>query len=192
MERQIKSRGRVTNFGEVYTARKQVIDMVDLVADDIQGIKTTVLEPACGNGNFLVEILSRKLKAIHSCHQNVEQLVLVALSSIYGVDIQADNVVECRERLYQQVCKSGMLWSDEAKTMAQIILQKNIICGNTLSMIDGAGSPMRISEWDIKGNGLAVRKDVLFSDMVACGGSCENYVSRKKYNWMPKMVVQSA
>ena len=87
---------------------------------------------------------------------------------------------------------SGMLWSDEAKSMAQKILQKNIICGNTLTMLDGAGKPMRIPEWEIKDNGSAVRKDVLFRDMVASGGSCENYVSRQKYNWMPKMVVQSA
>lgn len=192
MERQIKSKGRVTSFGEVYTARKQVVDMVGLVADDIQQIETTVLEPACGNGNFLVEILSRKLHEVRSKGSDSEQLVLTALASVYGVDIQNDNVVECRERLYQQVCQSGMLWSDEAKSMAQKILQKNIICGNTLTMLDGAGKPMRIPEWEIKDNGSAVRKDVLFSDMVACGGSCENYVSRQKYNWMSKMVVQSA
>ena len=192
MERQIKSKGRVTNFGEVYTARKQVVDMVELVADDIQRIETTVLEPACGNGNFLVEILFRKLQAIRSKGQNVEQMALIALSSVYGVDIQNDNVVECRERLYQQACQSGMLWSDEAKMMAQKILKRNIICGNTLTMLDGAGKPMRIPEWEIKDNGSAVRKDVLFRDMVASGGSCENYVSRQKYNWMPKMVVQSA
>ena len=192
MERQIKSKGRVTNFGEVYTAKKQVVDMVELVADDIQEIETTVLEPACGNGNFLVEILSRKLHSIRSKGQNIEQMALIALSSVYGVDIQSDNVVECRERLYQQACQSGMLWSDEAKSMAQKILRKNIICGNTLTMMDDAGKPMRIPEWNIKDNGSAVRKDVLFSDMVACGGNCENYVSRQKYDWMPKVVVQSA
>ena len=61
---QIKSRQRVSEFGEVYTAHRQVTDMLDLIQADMIGIDTTYFEPACGNGNFIVEILKRKLMLI--------------------------------------------------------------------------------------------------------------------------------
>ena len=103
MEKQIKSKRRVSDFGEVYTARKQVTDMVDLVDSSASDITTTVLEPACGNGNFLVEILARKMNTIQWCPISLiryERETLRAVASIYGVDIQKDNTIECRERLF--------------------------------------------------------------------------------------------
>ena len=195
MEKQIKSKNRVTDFGEVYTAKKQVVAMINLISEDIETIGTTVLEPACGNGNFLVEILSRKLNTIRTASDlkyNTEGFVLQAISSIYGVDIQADNVFECRERMLNQVIQSGLLRSDGAKRMAEKILQHNLICGNTLTMLDARDKPMRIPEWNIWENGTAVRKEVLFSDMAACGGNCQRYIYTHKYFWKAENSAQSA
>lgn len=188
MERQIKSKSRVSDFGEVYTAKKQVTDMVDLVSSEVSIINTTILEPACGNGNFLAEILSRKQRTVtqHFKERNELELhMLTAVSCIYGVDIQKDNVLECRERLYKQIIDYGHGWTTLFCKTLQTILSRNIICGDTLSMTDHNGNPLIISEWNIRSNGSVVRKDVLFSDMIANGGESTNYIKRYYYRWMP-------
>ena len=189
MEKQIKSKSRVSDFGEVYTAKKQVTDMVDLVNESASDINTTVLEPACGNGNFLVEILSRKLNTVRLqpvSHIRLECNILRAVSSIYGVDIQKDNTEECRDRLYTQVVGTDVGWSPLFRKVLRDILQRNIMCGDTLTMMAVGGNPLTISEWDIRENGAVVRKDVLFSDMIANGGESTNYIRRYYYRWMPE------
>ena len=85
MEKLIKSRERVSKFAEVYTPSFLVKDMCDLVGDILKELRSKVLEPACGNGNFLVEILDRKLSLIT---HNFELNALIAVSSLYGIDIQ--------------------------------------------------------------------------------------------------------
>lgn len=63
MSKQIKSRKRVKDFAEVYTNEREVKAMCDLIPTEIwDNIESTFLEPACGNGNFLVEILARKFE----------------------------------------------------------------------------------------------------------------------------------
>lgn len=93
-EHLIKSKKRVKDFGEVFTPKHIVQDMCDLIPDEMYSVEKTFLEPACGNGNFLVEILEKKLK---NCHNEIE--VKIAVESIYGIDIQEDNVLETRQRL---------------------------------------------------------------------------------------------
>lgn len=189
MEKQIKSKSRVSDFGEVYTARKQVTDMVDLVNGTVSEIEATILEPACGNGNFLVEILARKQNAVargSSVLSSLELNTLKAVASIYGVDIQKDNVIECRERLYRQVIEKGVHWTPLFCRVLRDILNRNIMCGDTLTMMADSGTPLTISEWDIRENGIVVRKDVLFSDMIANGGASTNYIRRYYYRWMPE------
>ena len=100
---QIKSRKRVKEHGEVFTAKREVKAMCDLVADAVASPETTVLEPACGTGNFLAEILERKMQTI--CKKLIEteeerQRAVLAVASLYGVDIMEDNVQQTRERLY--------------------------------------------------------------------------------------------
>lgn len=187
MEKQIKSKARVSDFGEVYTARKQVTDMVDLVNTTASDIEATVLEPACGNGNFLVEILARKLNTamgLPVSRIRFERNILRAVASIYGVDIQKDNIVECRERLYAQVVSISPVWSSMFLKVLRDILTRNIMCGDTLTMMADSGAPLTVSEWDIRGNGTIVRKDVPFREMVANGGESTNYIRRSYYRWM--------
>lgn len=101
----IKSRDRVRNRGEVFTELREINNILDLTADAHRNYKDQrILEPACGNGNFLVVILERRLadikKAIKKKDQDdTEFAILTALSTMYGVDIMPDNIKECHERL---------------------------------------------------------------------------------------------
>jgi len=104
MSIQIKSKERVADHGEVFTADREVKAMCDLVKQETERIDSRFLEPACGDGNFLSEILSRKLVIVKSKYKkssyDYERNSLLALSSIYGVDILLDNAIACRERLF--------------------------------------------------------------------------------------------
>ena len=107
---QIKSRERVAERGEVFTAEREVNAMLDLVKQETERIDSRFLEPACGTGNFLVEILRRKLNVVQRqyLHQ-VAQMQLqsvIAVSNIYGIDIMMDNVEECRQRLFVILCRT--------------------------------------------------------------------------------------
>ena len=144
MEKQVKSKERVADHGEVFTAEREVKAMCDLVEVQCDNVDATFLEPACGNGNFLSEILNRKLarvkKDARSDATTWEWLSVRAVASLYGVDILQDNAEECRERLFKQwdkayktACKKYC--NDETRESVRYILSKNIICGNALTMM---------------------------------------------------------
>ena len=103
---QIKSKKRVADHGEVLTNEKEVKAMVDLVWDKFpkdKKLTTTYFEPSCGTGNFLVEILKRKLKILPTSKrkQDAHDCYLILLvGSIYGIELLEDNTNECRERLF--------------------------------------------------------------------------------------------
>ncbi|MBU6221080.1 MAG: SAM-dependent DNA methyltransferase, partial [Bacteroidetes bacterium] len=103
-KKQVKSKKRVADHGEVFTNEREVNAMLDLVKHETERIDSRFLEPACGNGNFLAEVLRRKLKVVDERYGNNqmdwERYAVIAISSIYGVDILEDNAKECRERLY--------------------------------------------------------------------------------------------
>ena len=138
MEKQVKSKKRVADHGEVFTAEREVNAMLDLVKHETERIESTFLEPACGNGNFLAEILRRKLAVVDQYKRfpsDWERYSMVAMMSIYGVDILSDNVAECRERLYgiwetayKKVCKKEC--RDECREAVRFILSRNILCGD--------------------------------------------------------------
>lgn len=125
MEKQIKSRKRVAQHGEVFTAEREVKAMCDLVADECLRIDSRFLEPACGDGNFLAEILIRKLNVVIKKYKHnsvdYEKNSLLALGSIYGVELLADNVQSCRKRLYA-------IWDKAYKRAVKKIEQKEAVC----------------------------------------------------------------
>ena len=108
---QVKSRERVQKHGEVFTNEREVNAMLDLVKHETERIDSRFLEPACGDGNFLAEILRRKLRV---CRNLVEQRkntqleyeknTVLAVSSIYGIELLPDNAMTCRERLFRIFC----------------------------------------------------------------------------------------
>ncbi len=181
MEKQIKSRQRVAEHGEVYTAEREVKAMCDLVSDECSRIDSRFLEPACGDGNFLAEILTRKLAAVKKKYKksviDYEKNALLAVSSIYGVDILADNVAACRERLfkmwrkeYKAVVKTA--YSEDTERSVRFILSKNIVCGNALTLmcVDENGidtdTPIIFSEWAFIMGANMQRQDFTFSELL--------------------------
>lgn len=144
MEKQIKSKKRVADHGEVFTAEREVNAMLDLVKQETERIDSRFLEPACGDGNFLAEILRRKLAVCRRKYQkspfDYERNAVLAITSIYGVDLMVDNVLACRERLfgiwdkeYKAVCKKET--NDQTREAVRFILSRNIVCGNALTMM---------------------------------------------------------
>lgn len=178
-ERQIKSRQRVAERGEVFTAEREVNAMLDLVKQETERIDSRFLEPACGNGNFLVEILRRKLEVVRRQYQGVVTQVqlqsVIAVSSIYGIDIMMDNVEECRQRLLKIVCDwystaiPGNEVPKELIAVWQYLLERNILWGDALTLCQPVGAnasvieqrnaePITFSEWSFVCD-MVIRKD---------------------------------
>ena len=178
---QIKSKERVAERGEVFTAEREVNAMLDLVANECLRPDSRFLEPACGDGNFLSAILKRKLAELRRKYKksprDYEKLSIVAIGSLYGVDIMNDNVIACRERLffiwneeYTAHCKTES--SDETREAAKFIISRNIINGNALTLMcvddDGndTSAPIVFSEWTLISSTQMQRSDYTMSDLL--------------------------
>lgn len=193
MTKQVKSKQRVAELGEVFTAEREVETMCDLVKHETERIDSRFLEPACGDGNFLSVILQRKLSVVTKVYKRSaydwERYSLLALGSLYGVDIMFDNVVACQERLfmiwdkeYRKACKKEC--NDATREAAQFILRLNIVCGNALTLLccDAEGkeleAPIVFSEWTFPFNDARMqRKDYTFAELLAAEDST---VKKKK------------
>jgi hypothetical protein len=138
---QVRNTQRVRELGEVFTHEREVNAMLDLVADEFVKPDATFLEPSCGNGNFLIAILHRKLEALiafKTTKKKVEFQSFVALSSIYGIDICDGNVIEARERLYQYFSQfytnyMGKAMPYKLDACIHYVLNHNIQAGDTLN-----------------------------------------------------------
>lgn len=132
-EKLTKSKKRIQAHGEVYTPSWLVKEMCDMLPPDAwDSIYRTFLEPSCGNGNFLEEILARKLKLCDNINDGIS-----ALQSIFGIDILPDNVQESRDRMY------GLFMDKFGPSLFALgVLQKNIICGNFLTKQMADGTPI--------------------------------------------------
>ena len=178
---QIKSKERVSQRGEVFTAEREVNAMLDLVENECLRPDSRFLEPACGDGNFLSAILKRKLTELRRKYKksprDYEKLSIVAIGSLYGVDIMNDNVEACRERLfsiwnaeYTDQCKSDA--SDETREAAKFIIDRNIINGNALTLmcVDANGNdtqaPIVFSEWALINGTQMQRSDYTMADLL--------------------------
>ena len=151
--RQTKSRERVRDLAEVYTHQREVSAMLDLVpdmfpsAEDPGNTDRLFLEPACGHGNFLVEILRRKLAYVtprrYGRGERFEHRILRCLTSIYGLDISEDNVRDARERTRTVIaehlaCHLGVASPTRGfGDAANAVLETNVIRADTLT--DAAG-----------------------------------------------------
>ena len=183
-ESQIKSKERVAERGEVFTAEREVKAMCDLVGNMCEDYSKRFLEPACGDGNFLAEILSRKLTIIKKKYKrsayDFERFSVFAVSSIYGVDIMQDNVTECRKRLYEiwekeykAICKKEC--NDETRAAVRYILDKNILCGNALTLMcvdaeqQDTNEPIIFPEWSVTGGTSLKRRDFRLDVLLKVG-----------------------
>ena len=174
-EKQIKSRERVADHGEVFTNEREVNAMLDLVKDETERIESRFLEPACGDGNFLIEILRRKLAVVKRQYgrsrSDYEKYSILALSSIYGVDIMEDNAAECRKRLFDEWNQAyskqcGSEANDECREAARYILEHNILCGDALTMLRNDGTPIIFAQWDLVSGSKMKRRDYRLDQMI--------------------------
>lgn len=174
--KQVKSKKRVADHGEVFTNEREVNAMLDLVKQETERIESTFLEPACGDGNFLAEVLRRKLNVVTERYKKSqfewERYSVIAISSIYGVDILEDNAQECRERLfnifneyYQKLFKQNC--KEDCRRSIKYLLQRNILLGDALDFTNPVTKqPIIFSEWKPINGTLIKRKDFMFQFLV--------------------------
>ena len=160
----IKSRQRVADHGEVFTPPWLVEKMLDLVRGEAERIDSRFLEPACGSGNFLVPILQRKLAAVEAKYGKSEfekrHYALLALTCVYGIELLADNIAECRANMLEVF--AGYLELEEADDLyraASYVLSLNLIHGDAMTMKDADGGPITVVEWSYLGKGKFNRRD---------------------------------
>ncbi|GMO70176.1 MAG: type III restriction endonuclease subunit M [Treponemataceae bacterium] len=174
---QVVSRERVADYGEVYTAEREVNAMLDMVKSETERVESRFLEPACGTGNFLIEVLRRKLKRIAGRYAQdriaYERYALIAVGSLYGIDILEDNVMQCRTRLWTQFTNAymnlfGFYQDENYPESIKFVLQRNIIWGNALTLQSAGDNPEPIifSEWALLQGGMIKRRDFAFNELL--------------------------
>ncbi|MBX3005020.1 MAG: SAM-dependent DNA methyltransferase [Anaerolineales bacterium] len=176
-EKQVVSKQRVVDHGEVFTNPREVNAMLDLVKQETERIDSRFLEPACGTGNFLAEVMERKLRVVRRDYMNsqlaYERYAVLAVSSVYGIDILQDNVEACRERLFGIVDREySELYKNDTKEdfrrAVRYILACNIVWGDalTLKTVGDDPQPIIFPEWSAI-NGHLKRRDFSFKELIS-------------------------
>ena len=163
-ELQVRSRERVADHGEVFTPAWLVEAMLDLVKDETERIDSRFLEPACGSGNFLVQILRRKLAAVELKYGKSDferrHFALLGLMCIYGIELLPDNITECRANLLEIFAEYLSLdESDDLYRAASYVLSQNLVHGDAMKMLMHDGQPLTFAEWGYLGKGKFQRRD---------------------------------
>lgn len=137
-EKIIKSKNRVRDQGEVFTQEREVKNILALT-QATDNIFWKFLEPACSDGNFLVEIVRQRLMRIKQTPtyrpaDKREYAIIKMISTIYGVDIADDNIAECKKRIMDEIFKFTPKKSSAAFLLAvKNILYTNIQLGDMLN-----------------------------------------------------------
>ncbi len=174
-EQQIKDKSRVSNFGEVLTSKREVLDMLNLVNTETSRLDSRFLEPACGDGNFLTEVLNFKLNILEKNYSKnqyeFEKFSIQIFTSIYGIDILEDNIISARERLFNQFFdlynkkfKSNI--NQKLLDCIKYILKLNLVHADALSLKKVKNEKFIIfSEWSLV-NDKIKRRDFEFKNLI--------------------------
>lgn len=185
----IKSKKRVAAHGEVFTPSWLVEAMLDL-AGDSDRVEARFLETACGNGNFLICVLRRKLAVVELKSKEFihgkNYFALVAIMSIYGIELLEDNIVECRQRMLELFAEYLKIApSDGFYRAAAYVLSLNIVHGDALKMLTNSGRPIVFAEWEYLGKQKFQRRDFRFELLTqASGNDRKSKVPIKVYSSM--------
>ena len=199
-DKQIKSRKRVTDHGEVFTSEREVNNMLELVHHEAERIESRFLEPACGTGNFLIEIYKRKLDVCISKYKksqtDFEKYAFLSTSSIYGIDLMTDNIQECKKRLldkfisvykalYKKNCKEDFI------KVIEYILSKNLLVGDALTLLQENGEPIIFPEWNFVRGSMIKRRDYIYKELIKKNDDAytEKSIENKKA-FIPKPVIE--
>ena len=163
-----RSKQRIADHGEVFTPPWMVEAMLELVKDETERIDSRFLEPACGSGNFLVQVLRRKLAAVHLKYGKSDfdrrHYALLALMCIYGIELLEDNIAECRANLLEILAEYLDLdASDDLYRAAFYVLSQNLVHGDALTMRAHDGQAITFAEWGYLGKGRFQRRDFRFA-----------------------------
>lgn len=166
----VKSKQRVTDHGEVFTPQWMVEAMLDLVKGETARIDSRFLEPACGSGNFLVQILRRKLAAVELKYGKSDferrHYALLGVMCIYGIELLADNIVECRANVLDILAEYLNLdEADDLYRAASYVLLQNLVHGDALTLQTHDGQPITFAEWGYLGRGKFQRRDFRFDSL---------------------------
>jgi hypothetical protein len=174
---QVRTKERVADHGEVLTGQREVNAMLDLVKQETERIDSRFLEPACGDGNFLTVILERKLAVVEKRYGksqlDFERNAVLAVSSIYGIDILPDNVRDCRRRLfelfdanYTRLFKGA--GKSKCREAVRFILERNIVWGDALTLrtVDEKSSYIVFSEWSPVNGSMLKRREFTFRELL--------------------------
>lgn len=166
----IKSKKRVNQHGEVFTPLEIVNDMLDTVQSESERIDSRFLEPACGNGNFLVQVLNRKFQTVQLKYKasifEKKHYALLAIMSVYGIELLKDNIEECKMNLANSFAEFLKInKSDDIFKAAIRVLSLNLIQGNALTMKKKDGTSIFFSEWGYLGKGKFQRRDFLLETL---------------------------
>lgn len=174
-EQQIKDKSRVSNFGEVLTSKREVLDMLNLVNTETTRLDSRFLEPACGDGNFLTEVLNFKLNVLEKNYSKnqyeFEKFSIQIFSSIYGIDILEDNIISARERLFNQYFDlySKKFKSDINQKLLNCIiylLEVNLVHADALTLKTTKNDKFIIfSEWSLI-NDKIKRRDFEYKNLI--------------------------
>jgi len=181
---QVRTKKRVSDHGEVLTGQCEVNAMLDLVKQETERIDSRFLEPACGDGNFLSVILERKLAVVEKRYGksqlDFERYAVLAVSSVYGIDVLPDNVRDCQRRLfevldaiYTRLFKAAV--KDQCRDAVRFILEQNIIWGDALTLNAVGEKPGHIvfSEWSPVNGSMLKRRDFTFSELLRHEGAMQ-------------------
>src|SRR4030065_1364463 len=154
----IKSQKRVAAHGEVFPPAWMVDAMLDLVKDESERIDSRFLEPACGSGNFIVKVLQRKLAAVErkfgKSDFEKQHYALLALMCIYGIELLADNIAECRANMLEIFAEYlNLQASDDLYRAAAWVLSLNLVHGDALTMCASVIAPITFAGWGYLGQG---------------------------------------
>ena len=160
----VKSKQRVADHGEVFTPAWMVEAVLDLVKGETERIDSRFLEPACGDGNFLVQILRRKLAAVELKYGKSDferrHYALLALMCLYGIELLTDNIAECRANLLEIFAEYLNLdQSDDLYRAAFYVLSQDLVHGDALTMRTSDSQPITFAEWGYLGKEKFQRRD---------------------------------
>lgn len=166
----IRSKKRVADHGEVFTPSWLVDDMLDLVKGETERIDSRFLEPACGSGNFLTQVLIRKLAVVERRYGRSDfekrHQALHALMCTYGIELLDDNIAECRKNLMIPFSEYlGLREIDVLYRAAVYVLSVNIVHADALTMKTLSGTPIIFAEWSYLGRGRYQRRDFRYESM---------------------------
>jgi hypothetical protein len=174
----IKSKKRVADHGEVFTPPWLVEAMLDLVKGETERIDSRFLEPACGSGNFLVPILKRKLAAVELKYGKSDfekrHYALLAVSCLYGIELLADNIAECRANMLEVLADYLDLGeADDLYRAASRVISQNLIHGDALAMRTSDGRAIVFAQWGYLGKGKFQRRDFRLDVLTRMSGFAE-------------------